>query len=78
MNPLHPSNARLCPGDAQDVSTDSRQPYQREEDAMTETTSRTDDDPVGDAFRKVVDGDGASDSIIDDDDDNDEIVWNLR
>jgi hypothetical protein len=45
----------------------------REDDTMTET-SRTDDDPVGDAFRKVLD-----DSDIDmDEDQEDEIVWNPR
>ena len=36
---------------------------------MTERTSRTDDDPVGDAFRQVLDADL---------DDDDEIVWNPR
>jgi len=42
---------------------------ERDEDAMTERTSRTDDDPVGDAFRQVLDADL---------DDDDEIVWNPR
>ena len=47
----------------------------REDDSMTET-SRTDDDPVGDAFRQVLDG---SDRDIDiDEDQEDEIVWNPR
>jgi hypothetical protein len=46
-----------------------------EDDAMTET-SRTDDDPVGDAFRQVLDG---SDRDVDiDEDQEDEIVWNPR
>ena len=46
-----------------------------EDDAMTET-SRTDDDPVGDAFRQVLDG---SDRDIDiEEDQEDEIVWNPR
>lgn len=48
---------------------------ERDDDAMTET-SRTDDDPVGDAFRQVLDG---SDRDIDiDEDQDDEIVWNPR
>jgi protein SMG7 len=46
---------------------------ERDEDAMTENTSRTDDDPVGDAFRHALDAD-----LEDDDDGNDEIVWNPR
>ena len=47
-----------------------------DEDAMTETTSRTDDDPVGDAFRKVLDG---SDGDLDEEgQEDDEIVWDPR
>lgn len=45
----------------------------RDDDMMTEA-SRTDDDPVGDAFRQVMDG--SHDDI--DDGDDDEIVWNPR
>jgi hypothetical protein len=46
----------------------------REDDAMTETSR---DDPVGDAFRQVLDG---SDGDIDmeEEDQDDEIVWNPR
>ena len=47
-----------------------------EEDAMTEATSRTDDDPVRDAFREVL-GSG-SNQAIEEDDQDDEIVWNPR
>lgn len=47
----------------------------REDDNMTEN-SRTDDDPVGDAFRQVLDG---SDRDVDmDEDQEDEIVWDPR
>ena len=48
-----------------------------EEDAMTEATSRTDDDPVRDAFREVL-GSGGSDQVMEEDDRDDEIVWNPR
>lgn len=48
-----------------------------EEDAMTEATSRTDDDPVRDAFREVL-GSGGSDQAMEEDDQDDEIVWNPR
>lgn len=48
-------------------------PVERDEETMTET-SRTDDDPVRDAFRQVLDG---SDKDMDEDDE-DEIVWNLK
>jgi hypothetical protein len=51
---------------------DIRNPKDRDEDAMTENTSRTDDDPVGDAFRHALDAD------LEDDDGDDEIVWNPR
>jgi hypothetical protein len=47
----------------------------REDDAMTET-DRTDDDPVGDAFRQVLDG--LNKDIDIDEDQEDEIVWNPR
>ncbi|EED79786.1 predicted protein [Postia placenta Mad-698-R] len=42
-----------------------------DDDSMAET-SRTDDDPVGDAFREALNG-----SDGEDEDDQDEIVWNL-
>ncbi|KAG6380081.1 hypothetical protein JVT61DRAFT_8163 [Boletus reticuloceps] len=44
-----------------------------EDDAMTDT-SRTDDDPVGDAFREALDGHGP----VDDEDDGEVILWNPR
>lgn len=44
-----------------------------EDDAMTDT-SRTDDDPVGDAFREVLDDHRA----VDDEDDGEVILWNPR
>lgn len=40
---------------------------------MTDTT-RTDDDPVGDAFREALDPHGA----VDDDEDGEVILWNPR
>ncbi|KAJ8517138.1 hypothetical protein ONZ45_g5625 [Pleurotus djamor] len=46
----------------------------RDEDMMTETTSRTEDDPVGDAFKQAL----ASDQEVDDDDDEEQIVWDPR
>lgn len=45
----------------------------REEDAMTVST----DDPVRDAFRKVLDGSDL-DSSESHEDDGDEIVWDLK
>lgn len=42
-----------------------------DDDSMAET-SRTDDDPVGDAFREALNGSDGKDE-----DDQDEIVWNL-
>lgn len=45
-----------------------------EEDAMTDNTSRTDDDPVGDAFREALDDHG----VVDDDEDGEVILWNPR
>lgn len=53
-----------------DVSPRTREP---EDDAMTDTT-RTDDDPVGDAFREALDGRRA----VDDDEDGEVILWNPR
>lgn len=44
-------------------------PMEREDDVMTEASR---DDPVGDAFRQVLDGSDRMDS------DEDEIVWNPR
>lgn len=49
------------------------------EDAMTDS-GRTDDDPVKDAFQKVI-FDGSEDGGTepsDDDDQDDQIVWNPR
>lgn len=49
-----------------------------EEDAMTEATSRTDDDPVRDAFRLALDGEGSNDDAEEEEDQDDQIVWDLR
>jgi protein SMG7 len=62
-----------APSVTRDVQSNQSDIGDREDDAMT---YRTDDDPVGDAFRQVLDG---SDRDIDiDDDQEDEIVWNPR
>jgi len=53
-----------------DVSPRAKGP---EDDAMTDT-SRTDDDPVGDAFREALDDRRA----VDDDEDGEVILWNPR
>lgn len=50
----------------------------RDDDAMTETTSRTEDDPVGDAFRTALDQDGDGDGVDGIDDDEEQIVWDPR
>jgi hypothetical protein len=47
-----------------------------DEDAMTETTSRTDDDPVGDAFRKALNGSDID--LNEEEEEEEQIVWNLR
>lgn len=49
-----------------------------DDDEMTDT-GRTDDDPVGDAFRQVLDNHDLSENEeMEDDEDEDEIVWNPR
>jgi hypothetical protein len=48
-----------------------------EDDAMTEQTSRTDDDLLHDAFAFLDQGSGAED-MDDAASDEDEIVWDLR
>lgn len=51
----------------------------RDDDVMTEATSRTEDDPVGDAFRTALDQDSdvdGADDLVDDDDE--QIVWDPR
>jgi len=59
--------------DAPSVTKDGQSDIgDREDDAMTET-DRTDDDPVGDAFRQALDG-----SDGDTDDQDDKIVWDPR
>jgi hypothetical protein len=51
---------------------------EEETQSALETESiRTDDDPVSDAFKKVL-LDGSEDSDDDDDDEQDEIVWDPR
>ncbi|KAG9226609.1 hypothetical protein CCMSSC00406_0006166 [Pleurotus cornucopiae] len=50
-----------------------------DDDVMTEATSRTEDDPVGDAFRTALDQDSdvdGADDLVDDDDE--QIVWDPR
>ncbi|KAJ6489891.1 hypothetical protein C8R45DRAFT_992076 [Mycena sanguinolenta] len=53
-----------------------------EDDAMTEQTSRTDDDLLHDAFsflnRAESESEAAEDEKLSDDEDGDEIVWDLR
>ncbi|KAF8553487.1 hypothetical protein OG21DRAFT_1414234 [Imleria badia] len=51
----------------------SRSAKEQEDDATTDT-SRTDDDPVGDAFREALDDHGP----VDDDDDGEVILYNPR
>ena len=48
-------------------------PKDTDDDNMTERTSRTDDDVVRDAFKFLTEGD-----VEDMDEDEDEIVWDLR
>lgn len=50
---------------------------EQEDDAGTDAC-RTDDDPVGDAFREVLDNRASSGSELDEDEDEDQIVWNPR
>ncbi|KAI6014465.1 hypothetical protein BKA83DRAFT_4111127 [Pisolithus microcarpus] len=50
---------------------------EQEDDAGTDVC-RTDDDPVGDAFREVLDNRVSSGSEMDEDEDEDQIVWNPR
>ncbi|KAF4608178.1 hypothetical protein EYR40_000522 [Pleurotus pulmonarius] len=50
----------------------------RDDDVMTEATSRTEDDPVGDAFRTALDQDGDGDGVDGIDDDEEQIVWDPR
>lgn len=50
---------------------------EHEDDAATDVC-RTDDDPVGDAFREVLDNRVSSGSELDEDEDEDQIVWNPR
>jgi len=62
--------------DAPSVTKDGQSDIgDREDDAMTET-DRTDDDPVGDAFRQALDGSDGDTDI--DDDQDDKIVWDPR
>lgn len=48
-----------------------------DDDGMTET-SRTDDDPVGDAFRKVLDGSDRDEEEDQEEEGDDQIVWDPR
>ncbi len=50
----------------------------RDDDVMTEATSRTEDDPVGDAFRTALDQDSDGDGVDGIDDDEEQIVWDPR
>jgi protein SMG7 len=78
-NAIADSESTSAPGPNPSTAfSNNRCEVETDEDAMTETTSRTDDDPVGDAFRKALNG---SDGEGDDDDDEvqeDEIVWNPK
>ncbi|KIO02509.1 hypothetical protein M404DRAFT_147748, partial [Pisolithus tinctorius Marx 270] len=51
--------------------------HQQDDDVGTDA-GRTDDDPVGDAFREVLDNRPSSESERDEDEDEDQIVWNPR
>lgn len=51
-------------------------PSERDDDAMTDTT-RTDDDPVGDAFRQALDG-SVGEVEDEEEDGDDKIVWDPR
>ncbi|KAI6041559.1 hypothetical protein EDC04DRAFT_3139688 [Pisolithus marmoratus] len=51
---------------------------QEQEDDVGTDAGRTDDDPVGDAFREVLDNRALSGSEPDGDEDGDQIVWNPR
>lgn len=82
MSPIMQSKPRRIPSPALDEIPPPREPNVPnipfrdaipDDDAMT-TASRTTDDPVGDAFRQVLD---ASDEEEEDDDDE-EIVWDPR
>ncbi|KAI6100937.1 hypothetical protein EDD16DRAFT_1731534 [Pisolithus croceorrhizus] len=50
---------------------------EQEDDAGTDAC-RTDDDPVRDAFREVLDNRASSGSELDEEEDEDQIVWNPR
>lgn len=60
---------QIIPYVRQDIS---RPVKEQEDDAMTDT-NRTDDDPVGDAFREALDDHGSVD-----DDDGEVILYNPR
>ncbi|KAI6132944.1 hypothetical protein EV401DRAFT_1915091 [Pisolithus croceorrhizus] len=51
--------------------------HEQEDDAGTDAC-RTDDDPVGDAFREVLDNRASSGSELDEEEDEEQIVWNPR
>lgn len=51
--------------------------HEQDDDVGTDA-GRTDDDPVGDAFREVLDNRPSSESERDEDEDEDQIVWNPR
>ena len=61
---------QIIPYAPQDVLRPAKEP---EDDAMTDT-SQTDDDPVGDAFREVLD----DRRVTDDEEDGEVILWNPR
>ena len=61
---------QIIPYAPQDVLHPAKEP---EDDAMTDT-SQTDDDPVGDAFREVLD----DRRVTDDEEDGEVILWNPR
>jgi hypothetical protein len=68
-------NQYLVKGDSEKIYNTTEKPeasYVRDVDDDVET-SRTDDDPVSEAFRKVLDAKGE-----DDEQEEDEIVWDPR
>lgn len=58
----------------EDIRNSKPHTQPKEDDAMTEATSRTDDDIVNDAFKHL----GEDAMIEDDDDDEEQIVWNPK
>ncbi|KAL0945768.1 hypothetical protein HGRIS_012057 [Hohenbuehelia grisea] len=74
VNPIPPASQQKLMDEIRNESLAIREGIRVEDDSLTENTSRTDDDPVGDAFRQVL----GDEELGDEDEDEDEIVWNPR